>query len=165
MNIHKDSYVYRKAMRENKIEWINHSKYMKMNNNNMNTFTDQNCNIYTDVMNILLICHKRKFGGDNLSMFSNLNSTEKNATNRQMEFYYEEMMKYYENEKDRPERNIIYTREEFEDDFKDVKLDEAYFLKVNGELEKISLNLFALAIYLASLDNWELLKWEITPAI
>lgn len=168
MNVSKNSSLYKRYLQQKKLLPIKIERYHPINlfNNTMSVLDDGQISIYVDIMNILLICHKRKYGKNKKeSMFSNLDQSKLTSTNRQMEFYYEEMTTYFKNEKENPDKNLIYEPTEFEDEFKDSKIDEAYFLKIDGSIDKVSRSIYALSIYLASLKDWQSLTWEITPAV
>lgn len=167
MNVSKNSSLYKRYLQQKKLLHVSiECLPNKLLNNTMSVFNEEQSSVYVDTMNILLICHKRKYGKDKKeSMFSNIDLSKPTSTNRQMEFYYEEMTTYFRNEKENPDKNLIYEPKEFEEEFRDSSVTEAYFLKLNGTIDKVSRSLYALAVYLASLKDWQSITWEMTPAI
>jgi hypothetical protein len=75
-----------------------------------------------------------------------------------MEFLYEHIFKYKENEKHKNNMNNLY--EESDMDNMD-EFDELYALLIEGEIKKISPSLFAIMNHMVRTYNWYDIHWTI----
>ena len=121
------------------------------------SYDDEKMNEYVDILNIFLIYFKNLFKKQpNLHMFSEIDYNKANSTNRHMELYYTEMLKYKENINDE-ERTSIYSLEDIDIN----KCRELYVLNYDDK-EYGCQFLFPLLSLLAQL-NWRDINWSIIP--
>jgi hypothetical protein len=113
-----------------------------------------------DIINAFQVYYKKLFNKKQTdNMFSELNESDPLATNRQMEFLYEHIYKYKENEKEKNNKNNLFNEE---DEFNLDNYDEFFALIINGEINKLSASLFALMAHLVNIqDAWYELSWSI----
>lgn len=122
--------------------------------------TDKEAEKLVDIINAFQVHYKKLFKKkDTDNMFADLDISDPLSTNRSMEFLYDHIYKYKENQKIDSSRNNLYN----EDDNIDLeKFDEFYALMINGEINKLSESMYSLINYLVNKhENWYEIKWEI----
>ncbi len=112
---------------------------------------------HLDLMNIFLVYFKTLFKREpNLNMFDGVDEDQKDFTNRHMELFYEELLKYKENINDE-QKITIYQLEDIDIN----SCDELYILKYNDK--EYGCQFLIPLMSLLSDFNWRGEDWSIIP--
>ncbi len=126
----------------------------------MNNLEEDKEDKIVDIINAFQTYYKILFNKkENVNMFEELDTNNPLSTNRSMEFLFEHIYKYNENEKNKNGNNKLYNET---DDINLDDYDEFYTLIINGEIQKLSNSLFSIIEYLVTTNkNWYEIKWKI----
>lgn len=112
---------------------------------------------YVNLMNIFTVYFRELFNKDpSLNIFQGVDYNKLDSTNRQMELFYEYLIKYKENQHD-DDLVSIYSVEDLDIN----KCKELYILKFNGK-EYGCQFIIPLISYLSEQD-WKTATWSILP--
>ena len=111
------------------------------------------------LLNVFLCYFKQVFHKDGpVNMFSEVDNSKEDSTNRCMEMFYEEMIKYNSRQNDPRMVDILKT-----DDVDIKHFKELYMLSFNnGEEDLYSQSLMSLIYHLSKID-WANTSWNILP--
>jgi len=113
---------------------------------------------YVNILDVFQTYFKKKYNMDNLSLFDNIDDEE--SSNEQLDELYDaiEFYKDYQNNNDSEPPLLVPD----EIDIKNMidRFGNIYGLEIDGTLTYISMSLFTIIAYVASLD-WIKINWNI----